>query len=147
LAKYNPPSVLSLVEQKLAENAEKGPRVADLSKWQHIPKIKNLIDSHAPRKLAVGGTGSGKSAGILWHIVTDYCLRWNKCDALCLRKTFPDLERGLISDFKQYVPEDIYKFNESKKVATLANGSRVIFSVIKGQVSRLYSSTSRGSSL
>lgn len=130
MGKYKPPSVLDLVEQKLEASlaAKREVQQVDMTKWQHIPKIKQLIDSPAPRKLAVGGTGSGKSAGVLYHIVVDYCLRWSKCDVLCLRKTFPDLERGLISDFKTYIDERIYKFNESKKVATLVNGSRIFFS-------------------
>jgi hypothetical protein len=127
MAKYQPPSILDLVQAKLDAKNEPKPPV-DMTKWQHIPKIQQLIDSRAPRKMAVGGTGSGKSAGILYHLVVDYGLRWTKCDVLCLRKTFPDLERGLISDFKTYIPEEIYKFNESKKVATLVNGSRIFFS-------------------
>jgi Phage terminase large subunit len=130
MGKYKPPSVLELVEQKLeASLAEKKQvQLVDMTSWKHIPKIQQLIDSPSPRKMAVGGTGSGKSAGILYHLVCDYALRWNKCDILCLRKTFPDLERGLISDFKTYIPEEIYKFNDSKKVATLVNGSRIFFS-------------------
>lgn len=130
MGKYKPPSVLDLVQDKLQASidAKKQLHTVDMTSWQQIPKIQQLIESKAPRKLAVGGTGSGKSAGVLYHIVVDYCLRWNKCDVLCLRKTFPDLERGLISDFKTYIPEEIYKFNESKKVATLVNGSRIFFS-------------------
>lgn len=126
MGKYKPPDVLDLVQAKL--DAKNQPKHVDMTTWQHIPKIKALIEHPAPRKLAVGGTGSGKSAGILYHLVCDFALRFSKCDILCLRKTFPDLERGLISDFKTYVPEAIYRFNESKKVATLVNGSRIFFS-------------------
>jgi hypothetical protein len=126
MARYKAPDILDLVQAKL--DAKNQPKHVDMTVWKHIPKIQELINSPAPRKMAVGGTGSGKSAGILYHLVCDYALRYTKCDVLCLRKTFPDLERGLISDFKTYIPEDIYRFNESKKIATLINGSRIFFS-------------------
>lgn len=126
MGKYKAPDVLDLVEQKLATRS-KEVKVVDLTGWHTLPKVKALIEAPARRKLAVGGTGSGKSAGLLFHIIVDYCLRWDNCDVLFLRKTFPDLEKGLISDLKTYIPSDIYRFNESKKIATFVNGSRAFF--------------------
>lgn len=103
-----------------------GPKVIDLS-WDFLPKAEEIINHKASQKLAVGGTGSGKTSNMVMHAIIDYVLRYPKCDVLFLRRTFADLEKGLIKDFKEYVPEDLYKYNESKHIATMRNGSKIFF--------------------
>jgi hypothetical protein len=102
--------------------------------WEFLPKADEIRLSTAGQRLAVGGTGSGKSANTLMFAVIDYLLRWDGCAALMMRRTFPELEAGLIKDFKAYVPECLLKggslktgYNESKHKVTFINGSTIQF--------------------
>jgi hypothetical protein len=81
----------------------------------------------APQCLAVGGIRSGKTSGWMMFLVMNYCMAWEKCDILILRRTFKELESGAIADFKAFVPEELYSYDSTKHVATLVNGSRVVF--------------------
>ena len=64
----------------------------------------------------------------MMEIVTDYLLRFPGCFALILRTTMPELERSNIPNFKAYVPKELYKYNDSKHIATFYNGSKLFFS-------------------
>ena len=111
-----------------AQTEQKQPKTVNMAeKWQFLPKADEIRASLAPNKLAVGGTGSGKSANMLMHGVIDYAMRWEGCNILVMRRTYPELEKGLIADFKGYVPKELYTYNESKHVATLWNGSKIFF--------------------
>ena len=81
----------------------------------------------APQCLAVGGIRSGKTSGWLMFMVQNFCLAWEKCDILVLRRTFKELESGAIADFKAFVPPELYTYNPTNHVATFVNGSRVVF--------------------
>jgi hypothetical protein len=81
----------------------------------------------APQCLSVGGIRSGKTSGWLMYLVINYCLAWEKCDILVLRRTFKELESGAIADFKAFVPPELYTYNPTSHVATFFNGSRVVF--------------------
>jgi hypothetical protein len=81
----------------------------------------------APQCLSVGGIRSGKTSGWLMYLVQNYCLAFEKCDILILRRTFKELESGAIADFKTFVPAELYTYNPVSHVATFVNGSRVVF--------------------
>lgn len=81
----------------------------------------------SPQCLEIGGIRSGKTVGKLMHFVLNYCLRWSYCDILVLRRTFSELEQGVITDFKTFVPQELYTYNAQSHIATFKNGSRVIF--------------------
>ena len=81
----------------------------------------------SPQSLDVGGQRSGKTVGKLMFGVQEYCLRYGHCDMLVLRRTTPELDSGAIADFKAFVPEGLYDFNHSSRVATFKNGSRIVF--------------------
>jgi hypothetical protein len=81
----------------------------------------------APQCLSVGGIRSGKTSGWLMYLVFNYCLAFEKCDILVLRRTFKELESGAIADFKTFVPPELYTYNPTSHVATFVNGSRVVF--------------------
>lgn len=100
----------------------------DLGKlW--VPTAKNQVirRSDARNRLRVGGTGSSKSSDAMMEVVTEYLLRYPGCYALILRRTYKDLMRSNVPDFRSYVPEQLYKFNESKLTATFYNGSVLHF--------------------
>ena len=81
----------------------------------------------APQCLSVGGFRSGKTTGWLMFMVENYCLAYDCCDILVLRRTFKELEAGAIKDFITFVPSELYKYDSTKHVATFMNGSRVVF--------------------
>lgn len=81
----------------------------------------------APQCLSVGGFRSGKTTGWLMYLIMNYCLAWESCDILVLRRTFKELESGAIKDFLTFVPPEIYKYDQTRHVAEFTNGSRVVF--------------------
>ena len=85
------------------------------------------IQPAAEQNLSVGGIRSGKTCGWLMYFVMHYCLKWKNCNLLVLRRTFKELESGAIADFKTFMPKELYDYDQTKHVATLKNGSRVVF--------------------
>lgn len=91
----------------------------------------------APKCLEVGGQRSGKTQGKLMYGIQNYCLAFSHCDILVLRRTFPELDAGVVQDFKHLVPEELYDYNHSTRVATFReNGSRVVFAGCATNVER-----------
>jgi len=85
------------------------------------------IQPKAHQCLSVGGIRSGKTVGWLLYFIQHYCFKYPHCDFLVLRRTFKELESGAIADFKAFMPEELYEYDSTKHVATLMNGSRVVF--------------------
>jgi len=88
---------------------------------------KQFLEARAPQCLSTGGIRSGKTVGVMMFMVMHYCLKFKGCDILILRRTFKELESGAIADFKAFMPEELYTYDQTKHVATLYNGSRVVF--------------------
>ena len=88
---------------------------------------KVYVQPAAEQNLSVGGIRSGKTCGWLMYFVMHYCLQWKNCNLLVLRRTFKELEAGAITDFKTFMPKEMYEYDSTKHVATLKNGSRVVF--------------------
>lgn len=85
------------------------------------------IQPVAHQCLSVGGIRSGKTLGWMMFFIQHYCFKYEHCDLLILRRTFKELESGAIADFKAFMPEELYDYDSTKHIATLANGSRVVF--------------------
>lgn len=94
------------------------------------PVTINLEDLYRPQKkqaafhasgalhrLQVGGAGSGKSMAMLWEAVR-WCFTYPGIRVLLLRRNFPELEKGLIADLHATVPRELYRWNDSKHIAT-----------------------------
>lgn len=88
---------------------------------------KVYVQPAAEQCLSTGGIRSGKTCGWLMYFVMHYCLQWKNCNLLVLRRTFKELESGAIADFKTFMPKELYDYDQTKHVATLKNGSRVVF--------------------
>ena len=88
---------------------------------------KVYVQPAAEQCLSTGGIRSGKTCGWLMFFVMHYCLQWNNCNLLVLRRTFKELESGAIADFRTFMPKELYDYDQTKHVATLKNGSRVVF--------------------
>lgn len=88
---------------------------------------KVYVQPVATQCLSVGGIRSGKTCGWLMYFIKHYCMAFSRCDILILRRTFKELESGAIADFKTFMPPELYDYDQTKHVATLTNGSRVVF--------------------
>lgn len=81
----------------------------------------------APQCLEWGGIRSGKTCAKLVYYIQNYCMKFSHCDILVLRRTFSELESGVIQDFKTFVPRELYEYNQQAHVAIFTNGSRCVF--------------------
>lgn len=88
---------------------------------------KLYVQPAAEQNLSTGGIRSGKTCGWLMFFVMHYCLQWENCNLLVLRRTFKELEAGAIADFRTFMPKELYDYDQTKHVATLKNGSKVVF--------------------
>jgi len=88
---------------------------------------KVYVQPAAQQCLSVGGIRSGKTSGWLLYLVMHYCLAFSGCNVLVLRRTFRELESGAISDFKTFVPKELYEYDQTRHIAVFKNGSKVIF--------------------
>ena len=88
---------------------------------------KVYLQPAAGQCLSTGGIRSGKTCGWLMYFVMHYCLQWAGCNLLVLRRNFKELENGAIADFRTFMPKELYDYDQTKHVATLKNGSRVVF--------------------
>lgn len=101
-------------------------RLDTASFYNPWPKQNELHTSPAIDLLAIGGNGSGKSAFLLGEAI--FCaIEFPGSDCLLLRKNYPELEKGLILDLKNTVPAGLYRYNDSKHIATWPNGSHTFF--------------------
>lgn len=90
------------------------------------PKQDSLHTSPATNLLAIGGNGSGKSAFLLGEAI--YVIsEFPGADVLLLRRDFKELDKGLILDFKNMVPKELYRYNDSKHIVSWCNDSHIFF--------------------
>jgi hypothetical protein len=87
------------------------------------------LELKAPQCLEVGGIRSGKTTSKLVYGIENYCLKYNHCDMLVLRRTISELKSGVIEDFFKFFPKDSgwYTYNHTDRIATFKNGSRLVF--------------------
>jgi Phage terminase large subunit len=94
--------------------------------YDPLPKQNILHTSPAKNLLAIGGGGSGKSMFGLGEALYT-CAQYPGAHCLLLRRDYPELEKGLILDFKSTVPKDFYKYNDQKHIATFKHNDSKIF--------------------
>jgi hypothetical protein len=88
-----------------------------------LPKQEELHRSSAHNVLAIGGNYSGKSLFLIGEAI--YVMaEYPGADCLLLRRDFPELDRGLILDWKNMVPREVYEYNEQKHMVTWLPGSK-----------------------
>lgn len=88
----------------------------------HVNPAKNL--------LGIGGNYSGKSLFLIGEAMYNV-LEYPGANVLLLRKDFPQLEKGLILDFKNTVPKELFRYNDQKHIATFHNDSKIFFGHLK----------------
>ncbi len=94
--------------------------------WTPTPKNLIIRRSKATNRLRVGGTGSSKSSDALMEGL-EYMLRYPGIAVLFIRRQLTDLKKSSILDWKTFVPQALYHWNDQDKIATLYNGSKLFF--------------------
>lgn len=93
-----------------------------------FPRQQLFHTSPAKYRLFGGAAGPGKTKALLYEAIMQ-AHEHPGVDTLLLRRTFPELETSLLSEFRRDVPwRDMQAtFNESKHLVTWANGSTTRF--------------------
>lgn len=87
-----------------------------------FPKQREFIDSKIDDLLYGGAAGGGKSYGLLiWAAKRRLEIRQSK--GILFRRTYPELERSLISESKKYYGLFGARYNETKHAWRFPNGS------------------------
>ena len=99
---------------------------------QYNPNPKQaLFHSNGAQEVVYGGAkGGGKSCALVMETLA-YALEYAGAVIYLFRETYDDLEANLIREWKEKVPQELYKYHESKHQATLINGSQVLFRYIR----------------
>ena len=82
------------------------------------PHQTELHASNAHNLLAIGGWGSGKSAFLVAEAL-NVVFEYPGADVLLLRRNWKELEKGLILDWQNMVPPQLYRYNKQEHVATI----------------------------
>jgi hypothetical protein len=92
-----------------------------------FPRQKEFHASTAKYCLFGGAAGPGKTKALLLEAIK-YASNVTGSDSLLLRRTFPELESSLITQFRRDVDRQLYSsYNESKHLVTWHNGSTTRF--------------------
>ncbi|MGH7442139.1 MAG: phage terminase large subunit [bacterium] len=87
------------------------------SQYNPQPKQIAFHSNPARYRLMVGGAGSGKSMALLWEAI-----KWTYAhpgiQILLIRRNFPELQKGLIADLHAQIPRDLFRWNDTKHIAT-----------------------------
>lgn len=94
--------------------------------YDPLPTQHELHTSAAKYLLGIGGGGSGKSFFLLGETIY-IASEFPGANILLLRRNFRELEKGLILDFRNTVPRELYRYNDSKHIATWFNDSKIFF--------------------
>lgn len=81
--------------------------------------------STADEVLYGGAAGGGKSAAILWDAIMK-CLMYEGIRVAIFRRTYPELEKSIIYEFLNKVPNSIYTYNKQEKRAVFVKTKSVI---------------------
>jgi len=94
----------------------------------YVPFAKQALFHSSPADEVVygGAKGGGKSCALVMEALA-YGLENSGATIYLFRETYDDLEANLIREWKNRVPKEIYSFGETKRIATLQNGSMVYF--------------------
>jgi terminase large subunit-like protein len=101
--------------------------IANAKTYKPFPRQNEFHHCRAKYRLFGGAAGPGKTKALLWEAIFQ-ANRYPNVDTLLLRRTFPELEKSLLTQFRRDVPRETYKsYNDSKHVVTWHNGSTTHF--------------------
>lgn len=98
------------------------------------PNRKQSLFHSSPANEAVygGAKGGGKSCALVMDALA-YGLEYPGANIYLFRETYANLEANLVREWKSKVPRELYKYNESKHLAQLINGSKVLFRYVRNE--------------
>jgi|LGOV01.1.fsa_nt_gb hypothetical protein len=92
---------------------------------------QNLFHASSADQVVYGGAkGGGKSHALVMEAVA-YGFEHVGASIYLFRETYDDLEANIIKTFKDNIPKELYKYNGSKHIATLINGTVIKFRYIR----------------
>ncbi len=101
-----------------------------------VPKIaipyapndkQKLFHSSPAIEVVYGGAkGGGKTCAMVMEALA-YGMEYKGATIYMFRETYDDLESNIIAEWKKRVPQELYRYHETKHVATLYNGSKIFF--------------------
>lgn len=94
--------------------------------WVPTPKNEIIRSSFAPNRLRVGGTGSSKSSDALMEAF-EYMVRYDGLSVLFIRRQLKDLKLSSMLDWREFIPEQLYREDRQDGIVTLYNGSRLFW--------------------
>src|SRR5271155_1719294 len=106
-------------------------RISDF--YAAFPRQREFHESKAKYRLFGGAAGPGKTKALLWEAICQ-ATEVDGSDTLLLRRSYPELEASLLSQFRRDVPSSEYKsYNEAKHVVTWKNGSTTRFGYCRNE--------------
>ena len=98
------------------------------------PNDRQKIFHSCPAEEVVygGAKGGGKSCALVMEALA-YALEYQGAELYLFRETYDDLEANIIKEWKEKVPQELYKYNETKHIAHVIGGSRVYFRFINNK--------------
>lgn len=79
-----------------------------------------------------GARGGGKTCALVWEALA-WGLEHPLANMYIFRETYTALEQNVIREWKESIPAELYKYNESKHVAKLANGTTIAFAFVNNE--------------
>lgn len=94
----------------------------------YVPQERQrLLHATEARQILYGGAaGGGKSYALRWDGY-EFCMRNPGCKAFLVRQTLPQLETNHLIEVRHEIPEQLGRFNETKKRLDWKNGSVMFF--------------------
>lgn len=105
--------------------------------YKPYTKQASAHGSSSRHRFLGGAAGPGKTLwGIMEHVMSCYehsdPIEAQQVHTLMLRRTFPRLEQGIITRFKEKVPRELYRdYHETKHVVTWLNGATTQFGAMQ----------------
>ncbi|MBO8161331.1 MAG: hypothetical protein H0Z24_06805 [Thermosipho sp. (in: Bacteria)] len=98
----------------------------------YTPHPKQALFHSSPETevLFGGSKGPGKTAALVMETLA-YALEHPGATCYLFRTTYDDLEANLITEWIEKVPPELYEYKDSKHIAKLINGSKVLFRYIR----------------
>lgn len=79
-----------------------------------------------------GARGGGKTCALVWEAFM-WGIEHPGANMFIFRETYTALEQNVIREWKESIPKELYKYNESKHVAKLINNTTVSFSFVSNE--------------
>jgi hypothetical protein len=93
-------------------------------------KQKMFHANGAPEVVYGGAKGGGKTCALVVDGAA-YATEFPNSTVYYFRETYDDLESNVIAEWKKRIPPELYSYHETKRIATMFNGSQVWFRYVQ----------------